>query len=84
MGASRLFDFSRILSVPISYFFEGYSNLDSGDRVAGMAESDESFRHDVTLTRDVVELTRCFQQINDPQVRKRVVELVKSLSPKED
>lgn len=84
MGASRLFDFSRILSVPISYFFEGYNNADGGERAAGMAEHGESFQHDVTLTRDVVELTRSFQGITDPQVRKRVVELVKSLSPKDD
>lgn len=84
MGASRLFDFSRILSVPISYFFEGYSNVDGGAHAGGMAEQGEAFEHDVTLTRDVVELTRSFQGITDPQVRKRVVELVKSLSPKGD
>jgi len=26
MGASRLYEFSKILSTPIAYFFEGYSD----------------------------------------------------------
>lgn len=84
MGASRLFDFSKVLSIPISYFFEGYQAEGEAGRtpVAGMAEDSSGFEHEVSTSRELLELTRAFHNITDPQVRKRVLELVKSLTDK--
>src|SRR5579875_1614359 len=46
VGASRLFDLSRVLDVPISFFFDDLPDSlsgFSGKRAAGMAEAQESF-----------------------------------------
>ncbi len=81
MGASRLFDFSKVMNIPVSYFFDGYQA--QGEAPAGgMAEENTEFEHEVSSSRELLELSRAFNNISDPQVRKRVLELVKSLTEK--
>jgi transcriptional regulator with XRE-family HTH domain len=93
VGASRLFDLSRVLDVPISFFFDdmpeplagahggGYSN---GSRVAGFAENQDGFGTDELLNRrETLELVRAYYRINEPSVRKRVFDLIKSMGPTE-
>lgn len=83
MGSSRLYGFSRLLSVPVAYFFEGY-DVESGQSPAygqGMAEKDAAeFEHECMSSRETLELMRAYYRITDPQVRKRVFELLKSLA----
>jgi len=85
MGSSRLYDFAKLLGVPESYFFEGY-DAESGVSLpypAGMAEDASSdFEHDKLTSRETLEMMRAYYRISDPQVRKRVFELVKSLADK--
>ncbi|WP_297493933.1 helix-turn-helix domain-containing protein [Acidocella sp.] len=91
VGASRLFDISRVLDVPISYFFddmpEGLSETPiSGPRgrVYGFAEQQEPFNAGVddNLTkRETLELVRAYYRITDPAMRKRMFDLMKSLAP---
>lgn len=79
IGAGRLYQIADILSVPISYFYEGFEGL---EEKAGAA-------NDVTATRPVMEflssgeglqLTLAFMRIKDGKVRKRVIDLIKSLA----
>lgn len=85
MGSSRLYDFSRLLGIPVSYFFEGY-DAESGNAApyaAGMGEdSPSNFEHEKLTSRETLEMMRAYYRITDPQVRKRVFELVKSLADK--
>jgi transcriptional regulator with XRE-family HTH domain len=92
VGASRLFDLSRVLDVPISFFFddmpEPLANLldnqpgvPSGRRALGFAEAQDAFGDDTMSRRETVELVRAYYRISDPAVRKRVFDLVKSLAP---
>ena len=92
VGASRLFDLSRVLDVPISFFFddmpEPLANLEgtqpgvpSGRRALGFAEAQDPFGDDTMSRRETLELVRAYYRITDPAVRKRVFELVKSLTP---
>jgi transcriptional regulator with XRE-family HTH domain len=93
VGASRLFDISRVLDVPISFFFEDMpEGMDatpiSGPRgrMYGFAEAQEPFSNGVddNLTkRETLELVRAYYRITDPAVRKRVFDLMKSLAPAE-
>ncbi len=93
VGASRLFDISRVLDVPISFFFEDMpEGMDatpiSGPRgrMYGFAEAQEPFSNGVddNLTkRETLELVRAYYRITDPAVRKRMFELMKSLAPAE-
>jgi transcriptional regulator with XRE-family HTH domain len=99
IGASRLFDISQILAVPVSYFFDDvseetasqhrsmaghggnghhttnghYKDLDSGPHMMEFVSSAEGFQ-----------LIRAYTKITDPRVRKRVLDLVKSLTGDEE
>ncbi len=90
VGASRLFDLSRVLDVPISFFFDDMPDALSGSygaqankRLAGFADSQDGFADDTLNRRETLELVRAYYRITDPSVRKRVFELIKSMGPVE-
>ena len=88
VGASRLFDLSRILDVPIRFFFDDMPDslastygAQSSRRVAGFPESQDGFTDDALNRRETLELVRAYYRITDPAVRKRVFDLIKSMGP---
>ena len=88
IGASRLFDLARVLDVPIGFFFDDMSpelggNAATRSRGAafGFAEGQEGFEDDTLHRRETLELVRAYYRITDPSVRKRVFDLIKTLSP---
>lgn len=88
IGASRLFEFSRILDVPVSFFFDDMSDRVAGAdgaAAAGMADQAQaSLEPDPLTRRETLELVRAYYRISDPQIRKRLFELTKSLGAIED
>jgi transcriptional regulator with XRE-family HTH domain len=87
VGASRLFDLARVLDVPISYFFDDMPEplaasygSPAARRALGFAEAQEGFGDDTMSRRETLELVRAYYRISDPAVRKRVFELIKSLT----
>ncbi|MBC9177706.1 helix-turn-helix domain-containing protein [Pseudoroseomonas ludipueritiae] len=90
IGASRLFDLSRVLDVPIGFFFDdmpgstpGASSMARPRMAGGFAEQQEGFEDDTLHKRETLELVRAYYRINEPAVRKRVFDLIKSLAPAE-
>jgi transcriptional regulator with XRE-family HTH domain len=84
IGASRLFQISKILDVPVQFFFEEAPHVD-GRRPPGMAETDsEALILEFLNSREGLELNRALVKIADPKVRKSVVNLVRSLSASSD
>jgi transcriptional regulator with XRE-family HTH domain len=88
VGASRLFDLSRVLDVPISFFFDDMPDsltsaygVQTGRRAAGFSESQDGFTDDALNRRETLELVRAYYRITDPAVRKRVFDLIKSMGP---
>jgi transcriptional regulator with XRE-family HTH domain len=95
VGASRLFDLSRVLDVPISFFFDdmppspgdgngSQSAALAGRRAYGFAASQEGFganTDDAMNRRETLDLVRAYYRITDAGVRKRVFDLIKSLAP---
>ncbi len=83
VGASRLFEFSRILGVPVSYFFDDMPKevADSyKTEVDGLSDKiQQKIEGDPMVRRETLELVRAYYKIGDPKVRKRIYELVKSL-----
>ena len=75
IGASRLHDMSRILTVPVSFFFEEM-NSQSGFAEAGQ----EGFAGNPLDKRETLELVRAYYRITDPAVRKRIFEMVKAIA----
>ncbi|MEZ5840299.1 MAG: helix-turn-helix domain-containing protein [Hyphomicrobiales bacterium] len=79
IGASRLQHIAAVLNVPVSFFFEdapgpqpdanGFSDSSSSSYVVDFLSSSEG-----------LQLNKAFVRIKDAKVRKRVVDLVKSLA----
>src|ERR1043165_3975077 len=83
IGASRLFQISKILDVPVQFFFEEAPHADGG-AAKGMAEADsETFILEFLNSREGLELNRAFVKIANSKVRKSVVDLVRALSASE-
>jgi transcriptional regulator with XRE-family HTH domain len=83
IGASRLQQISRILGMPVEFFFEGSP---AGDREpAGFQDaSDTTYVADFLATNEGVQLNRAFLRIRDPKMRRRVVDLVNAIAGEEE
>lgn len=79
VGASRLQAISSILNVPVSFFFEDAPGSERSQ--PGFAEDNStSYVVDFLSSTEGIQLNRAFVKISDPKVRKRIVDLVKSLA----
>jgi transcriptional regulator with XRE-family HTH domain len=79
IGAGRLFEIARILGVPINYFYESVTDqLAGGTR--GFAENDSPPVLEFISSGEGLQLSLAYLRIKDPKVRKRVLDLVKSLA----
>jgi len=90
VGASRLFDLSRVLDVPISFFFDDMSDAlaanfggTSSRRATGLPNPNDPFGDDTLSRRETLELVRAYYRITDQSIRKRVFDLIKSMGPPE-
>lgn len=82
IGASRLYDLSRILDVPVSFFFDDMPPMDEAHGgQPGLSEGGAapSFDADPLAKRETLELVRAYYKITNPQVRRKLFELTKSL-----
>lgn len=85
IGASRLFDLSRVLDVPVSFFFDDMPAEAASapvDDDAPIADDGRSggYEPDPMAKRETLELVRAYYRINDPSVRKRLFELTKAVA----
>lgn len=83
IGASRMQQIANVLSVPVSFFFEDApSGTDSTP--AGMAEQNSTtYVVDFLSSSEGLQLNRAFVNIKDAKVRRKIVELVKTLAEEE-
>ena len=75
VSASRLFELSEALSVPVQYFYEG---LGSFDGPHDPADSPEILAPDVLSKKETMDLVRAYYSISE-EPRRHVLDLVKSL-----
>jgi transcriptional regulator with XRE-family HTH domain len=81
IGASRLEHISRFLQVPVAFFFEGASD-------ASTAAASEQDTRSIALmdkfvsSQEGLRLARSFTQIEDEDVRRRIVDLVQAIGSK--
>jgi len=84
VGSSRLFDLSRVLDVPIAYFFDEMpDNIQdkSPSRLMGLAHPPTvEYEPDPMARRETLELVRAYYRISEPAVRKRLFDLIKSIA----
>ncbi len=81
IGASRLWDMSRILNCPVSYFFEEMDDetASASPRNANGPVSPPR-EDDPLLQRETLELVRAYYSITDYDVRRRIYDLARSLA----
>ncbi len=83
IGSSRLYEFAKILKVPVSYFFEQYELTFGNNGV--LADNKASFDDNKDISeKEILTLIKNFTAIKDPNVRKSIITLTKTLSKKED
>lgn len=79
VSASRLQQLSRILEVPITFFFEGAPNPPGSSSASGKAPSPE-YVTNFLATHDGLNLTKAFTRIKNAKVRRAVVDLVELIA----
>jgi transcriptional regulator with XRE-family HTH domain len=80
IGASRLFDLSQVLGVPVQFFYEDLAVGRAGAS-AGLGERPaESYAVEFLGSREGLELNKAFARISDPRVRRSIVDLVRAFA----
>src|SRR5579859_7829159 len=72
IGAGRLFEVSRILGVPIDYFYEGANGQQVGGSSGHGADASPPIMEFVA-SGEGLQLSLAFMRIKDQKVRKRVL-----------
>src|ERR1700757_279903 len=81
IGASRLLELSRVLDVPVSFFFDDMDPVRAPAIPAGFAEpAAEAFDSDPLRRRATGQWVRAYYRIDDPALRRRLFELARALA----
>ena len=78
VSASKLYEIARSLKTSIAYFFEGLADPTNPSDVGG--DDGEQSVHDFLMTSEGLELAGLFPRVPQPRVRRRILELVRSLA----
>lgn len=87
VGASRLFAISKILEVPVEFFFADMPDSISGgtsETRPGMSEGDDAaYVMDFVSSSEGLQLNTAFKKIGSQETRRKIVDLVKTLATSE-
>jgi transcriptional regulator with XRE-family HTH domain len=82
ISASRLYALSKVLGVGISWFFEDApSTAKRRTTEARAAANDANADQDPMTANETVKLVRAYYMIEDPKVRKKILHMVRAVSP---
>lgn len=92
IGASRLYDLSQVLGVPVQFFYDEApaqyeQGMTSREVAAGFSDAGavgESYITEFLNTREGLELNKAFVRIGEARTRRAIVELVRSLANDHD
>ncbi len=79
VGSSRLFQFSKVLSVPVSFFFDDMPPEVSG-APAGLREDTVPFNDDIMTKRESLNLVRHYYRLPNERIRKHIRDLLAELA----
>jgi transcriptional regulator with XRE-family HTH domain len=74
ISAGTLYNIANILAIDISYFYDGYQQAPSLNE-----ESKPVYNSDQSKNKEISELLRSFYKITDAVIRKKVLDLIKSI-----
>ena len=78
-GASRLYEFSRVLDVPVSYFFEGLEVSHAKPKRASSKKPKE-IDNEINTKRETLELVRAYYKIRKGDVRDHIRHMIEALA----
>ena len=83
IGASRLQHIARVLSVPVSFFFE---DAPGGEADAGGLAEHNSANYvvDFLSSSEGIQLNKAFVTIKDAKLRRKIIDLVRAIAGAED
>ena len=85
VGASRLWKMSRVLDVPVSFFFDGLKGPEDDLPAGQFAEGDQTpIVYDFIRSSDGVALATAVSKIKNKAVRRQILELARSLAAEAD
>ena len=81
IGASRLHELSRVLDVPVAFFFDDLDPVRAPAIPGGFSEPPAAaFESDPLGRRETAELVEAYYAIDDAAVRRRLLDLAKALA----
>jgi transcriptional regulator with XRE-family HTH domain len=80
IGASRLQHISEILGVPVSFFFDGVPEARRQEDDSASKVPTPDYIAGFLATSHGLALSKAFMEINDPKLRRRVVDLVEEIA----
>lgn len=88
VSASKLYDFAQALNVPVSYFYQGYNEMNAADTPYGFADNNQEgfdgqeseLDQDQIFSKETYELLREYYSIKNPQKRKDLYNIVKTFA----
>ncbi|MBN8827668.1 MAG: helix-turn-helix transcriptional regulator [Sphingobacteriia bacterium] len=86
IGASRLYEFAKALSVEVAYFFDGFEDNNSqkpnslgSNTQMGFSDNDSEFKYDTNIqinSKEIMTLVRAYTSIKDNKLRKKIFSLI--------
>ena len=79
VSASRLFQLSKILNVPVPYFFDNVP-ADSASHTRRLSDDGKAVPADMPTSRESLKLIRAYYGISNPALRETVLGLIEALA----
>lgn len=82
ISSSRLFEFAKVLDVPVEHFFDGMAPSTSGaKRKPGRPKAaDKAGEPDLNTKRETLELVRAYYKIRSKDLRSKTRDLIEALA----
>ncbi len=81
ISAGRLYQFSKILDVPVAYFYDQFAGKSRFTATLGMADNDqeEFTMGDLMQSKETIDLIRAYYSIDNPEIRKDIMKFIRSM-----
>ncbi len=84
IGASRLYQVSQILGVPVSFFFDEMDQLTAVANENAPTAASGGAPGDLVAKRETLELVRAYYRIVNPKVRRGIVDMIRAIGRSDD
>jgi len=82
ISSGKLFAFAKFLKIPVTYFFD---QTDDSSNIIGSIFAEDGSAYDANdkdavTEKEIVSLVKAFSEIKNPQSRRKIIELVKTMA----